>query len=124
MLCVCHCWPQLTDIAEGELEETARLARAAGAEVSTSACDVASNDAQAAVFEKAAQRFGRLDLAFLNAGIGEKTDFLTSSDYSWEKTLAVDLTAVITGATGWRLQSRSSLACCTLLLLALPYAAQ
>lgn len=34
----------------------------------------------------------------LNAGIGEKNDFLTSTDYSHELTLDVDLRAVVTGA--------------------------
>lgn len=43
--------------------------------------------------------FGRLDLAVLNAGIGERGDFLAAaaSDPEFEKTLSVDLTAAIWG---------------------------
>ncbi|GAX83190.1 hypothetical protein CEUSTIGMA_g10616.t1 [Chlamydomonas eustigma] len=65
--------------------------------------DVTNSQVQDAAFKAHVQRFGALDLAILNAGIGERGDLLnpeTPQDggHGWQATLDVDLTAVITGA--------------------------
>lgn len=88
---------QVSDIDEKGLLETAELVRSKGVEVVAFACDISSDKSQQSLFQKHAQAFDRLDLAFLNAGIGERTELLSSDDERWKATLDVDLTAVITG---------------------------
>jgi NAD(P)-dependent dehydrogenase (short-subunit alcohol dehydrogenase family) len=92
----------LTDLAAAALEEAAAAARAAGAGAAVRTCvgDVADASSSAAAFSAHVAAFGRLDLAVLNAGIGERGDFLggDAEAEGWERTLAVDLTAVLAGA--------------------------
>jgi NAD(P)-dependent dehydrogenase (short-subunit alcohol dehydrogenase family) len=91
----------LTDLAAGAMEETAAAARAAGGgRVLTAVCDVADASSSAAALASHMAAYGRLDLAVLNAGIGERGDFLgdDAAADGWERTLAVDLTAVMAGA--------------------------
>eukprot|EP00775_Hariotina_reticulata_P002617 gene2617-2918_t len=64
------------------------------------AADVCSNAAMGRAFREHQSRYGGVDLVVLNAGIGERGDFLDTSNVTeaLEKTLDVDLRAVITGA--------------------------
>jgi NAD(P)-dependent dehydrogenase (short-subunit alcohol dehydrogenase family) len=48
--------------------------RQSGGEAEAAQCDVRDDSAQQAVFEAHHRRFGRLDIAILNAGIFEKGD--------------------------------------------------
>lgn len=54
---------------ENECEETADAIRAAGGTATTLTCDIADRANIAALFERIAVDFGRLDLAFNNAGV-------------------------------------------------------
>lgn len=59
--------------------------------------DVCSPAAQEAAVAAHVKRHGSLDIAVLNAGIGERGDVTSVSDDSWRPTLDVDLTAVLDG---------------------------
>jgi len=47
------------------------------------------------LLDEAVERFGRVDIAYNNAGIGERGNFLDPKSQEWEQVLAIDLTAVI-----------------------------
>jgi NAD(P)-dependent dehydrogenase (short-subunit alcohol dehydrogenase family) len=59
-------------------------------------CDVASEPAVADLFAAVAERFGRLDVAFNNAGISPPDDdsILTTGLEAWERVQRVNLTSV------------------------------
>ncbi|MBW2266955.1 MAG: SDR family NAD(P)-dependent oxidoreductase [Deltaproteobacteria bacterium] len=61
----------LVDVKAEQLTESAALVKAAGAEPVISVADVASLDELRRVFAEVDSRFGRLDVLFNNAGIGE-----------------------------------------------------
>lgn len=61
----------LVDVKVAELEESAALVKAAGAEAVASATDVTSLAALRELFADSEARFGRLDVLHNNAGIGE-----------------------------------------------------
>lgn len=83
------------DLNEDNVEETARLARAAapaGVEVSAHVCDVA-DEAQVVRFRD--EVLGRhaadhVDVLFNNAGIGGGGSFVNDRRETWERTFAVD----------------------------------
>jgi NAD(P)-dependent dehydrogenase (short-subunit alcohol dehydrogenase family) len=68
-----------------------------GGTVRTAVVNVCDNTAHDAAIKHHVAAYNSLDLVVLNAGIGERTDFLTSPDRSWEVTLDVDLRAVLVG---------------------------
>jgi 3-oxoacyl-[acyl-carrier protein] reductase len=77
------------------LEETARLARAKGAEVLTYKCDVADGAGVAAFVEAARKKFGGVDVAVNNAVY--RTDakdqgFLEQTYESWQRNIEVNIT--------------------------------
>lgn len=53
--------------------------------------------AQDEAFNSHMARYSRLDAAVLNAGIGERGDFFNAKNAGWQRTLDVDLTAVLHG---------------------------
>ena len=58
------------------------------------ACDVSDDEQQKAAFDRHMERCGRLDIAVLNAGVGERGSFLHDEDGGdWRRVLAVDLLA-------------------------------
>ncbi|MEW5301523.1 MAG: hypothetical protein WDW36_004380 [Sanguina aurantia] len=59
--------------------------------------DVSDQAAQEEAFNSHMARFSRLDAAVLNAGIGERGDFFSVKNTGWQRTLDVDLTAVLHG---------------------------
>lgn len=71
--------------------------QASGGTVRTAVVNVCDNAAHDAAIKQHVAAYNSLDLVVLNAGIGERTDFLTSPDRSWEVTLDVDLRAVLVG---------------------------
>jgi NAD(P)-dependent dehydrogenase (short-subunit alcohol dehydrogenase family) len=85
----------LADVDEAGGLETARLASERDAEAFFAACDVSDSVQVAAFVAGCVERFGRLDCAFNNAGIGGESARLAEYDEeTWQRVLAVDLTGV------------------------------
>ena len=85
----------VSDVAVAGGEETVALVRAEGGQASFFAADVANPSDCAALAAAAVQRFGRLDIACNNAGIGG--DLAPTADYTveaWNKVIAVNLSGV------------------------------
>jgi hypothetical protein len=91
------CSVTCADIDAAGAQALAREMQAAGGEALAVHCDVANAEQQAGAFSAHLRRFGRLDYALLNAGIGEAGDMLAARDGSWQPTLDIDLRAVIEG---------------------------
>ncbi len=70
--------------ARGELEEL-------GADVLTVRCDVACEEDILQAIDRTAERFGRIDACFANAGYGTPGDPLTISLEAWRELLSVNL---------------------------------
>jgi 3-hydroxybutyrate dehydrogenase len=70
------------------LEELAE--RIAGA---ATACDVTDRDALARAFEIARAAYGPIDILVVNAGIADSAPFAKTSRESWDRIVAVNLTA-------------------------------
>ena len=79
-------------------EKAAILAKRCGREVLALRADVRSEDEIAAMVEAIAARFGRLDIAFNNAGICINEPALEHSLSSWQRVLDVNLTGVFLGS--------------------------
>lgn len=76
-------------------EEVAARIRAEGGEARFIAADVSKASEVKALVEGAVKAFGRLDIAFNNAGIGgEQAPTAELSEAGWEKTLSVNLSGV------------------------------
>lgn len=76
-------------------QETAQLLAEAGAEAQFFACDVADPEEVAGLVEQTAARFGRLDCAVNNAGIGGPWERIESYPLeAWDRVLAVNLSGV------------------------------
>jgi len=85
----------LADVDAAGCEETARLVSEAGADAEAVHCDVTSPADVEATVGRAVERFGRLDCAFNNAGIGGSSARVDEyGDEAWHQVLAVDLTGV------------------------------
>jgi NAD(P)-dependent dehydrogenase (short-subunit alcohol dehydrogenase family) len=82
-----------------ELERLVVEIEAAGGTAAAVAGDVRSEDHAKALVETAASRYGRLDVAFNNAGtMGEAGPSTEVSEAGWTDTLAVNLTSAFLGA--------------------------
>ena len=57
--------------------------------------DVLKKEDLQRVLDEAVKRFGRVDIAYNNAGVGEGGDFLEPGNETWERCFNIDLTAVI-----------------------------
>ncbi|MCH7578778.1 MAG: SDR family NAD(P)-dependent oxidoreductase [Chloroflexi bacterium] len=57
--------------------------------------DVLEKEDLQRVLDEAVKRFGRVDIAYNNAGVGEGGDFLEPGNETWERCFNIDLTAVI-----------------------------
>lgn len=87
-----------TDIQAATAEETARAIEAGGGRALALGVDVASGAAVRGMFERAVERFGRLDIVFNNAGIMEEPDRLHELDEDeFERVLAVNLRGTFLG---------------------------
>jgi NAD(P)-dependent dehydrogenase (short-subunit alcohol dehydrogenase family) len=85
----------LADVDEHGGEETARLVREAGGDALHVTCDVTDSAHVDAAVASAVERFGRLDCAFNNAGIGgESTRLADYEEEAWHRVIAVNLTGV------------------------------
>lgn len=84
---------------QGELEDLAAEIRASGADAVALAGDVQSEDYAKALVALAVQKFGRLDIAFNNAGtLGPMGPSTELAEAGWNETLAVNLTGAFFGA--------------------------
>ncbi len=85
----------LADVDEAGGHETVRLVGEAGGEADFIACDVSDSAQVAALVEGCVERFGQLDCAFNNAGVGGESAPLAEYDEgAWNRVLAVNLTGV------------------------------
>jgi NAD(P)-dependent dehydrogenase (short-subunit alcohol dehydrogenase family) len=85
----------LTDVNESNGLETMSAARACGVEAEFIAADVSSAANCAAMVDLAVTRFGRLDVAFNNAGINIAAAPIAEVDESaWHRIVSVNLTGV------------------------------
>uniref|UniRef100_A0A7R9V375 Enoyl reductase (ER) domain-containing protein n=1 Tax=Chlamydomonas euryale TaxID=1486919 RepID=A0A7R9V375_9CHLO len=90
----------LLDLHAPGLEEVAaelRRKHGDGVAVRTARLDVTDATAQAAAFAAHVDAFGGLDVACLNAGIAEQGVVLEDRKEVWQRTVDVNLTAVMTG---------------------------
>lgn len=84
---------------QAELDALVAQIHAAGGQAVALAGDVRSEDYAKALVELAVQRFGRLDIAFNNAGtLGEGGPSTAVSEAGWSDTLAINLTGAFLGA--------------------------
>jgi NAD(P)-dependent dehydrogenase (short-subunit alcohol dehydrogenase family) len=78
-------------------EETVRTIRDAGGEAEFVACDVARGEDCAALVEQVVERFGRLDFAHNNAGIGVHKLLADTEDDEFDRVIAVNLRGTFLG---------------------------
>lgn len=84
---------------QAELEKLVAEIVGAGGEAVALAGDVQSEDYAKALVALAVSRFGRLDIAFNNAGtLGELAPSTEVSEQGWNETLAINLTSAFFGA--------------------------
>ena len=82
----------VADLAAGGAGETARLIEQAGGQALTVACDVTSSDQIEEALAAAVERFGRVDIAFNNAGIEQPVKPAHEiTDDEWDRLVAVNL---------------------------------
>jgi NAD(P)-dependent dehydrogenase (short-subunit alcohol dehydrogenase family) len=80
---------------ELEGNETIELVRAAGGEGLFVKADVSKDSEVDALIQKAVEKFGRLDIAFNNAGIeGVWAPIVRQSEEDWDRTIAINLKGV------------------------------
>ncbi|PSC70969.1 short-chain dehydrogenase [Micractinium conductrix] len=87
----------IADINPESAAQVAAEIEALGGQAASVACDVADSSQQLAAFRLHMQRFGRLDYALLNAGVGNTFDAIWGPMDSWQKTISINLTAVVEG---------------------------
>ena len=85
------------DIDESAARETAARIEAGGGRALVQWVDVAAEDSNAAVVESAERAFGRLDVAFLNAGILRRGTVMESAAEVFDEVIAVNLRGVFLG---------------------------
>src|SRR5215210_6338363 len=78
-------------------EETVKAIRDAGGEAEFVACDVARSEDCAAVVERVVERYGRLDYAHNNAGIGVHKLLADTEDDEFDRLIAVNLRGTFLG---------------------------
>lgn len=76
------------------MEETVRLVREAGGEISTAACDVTQSDAVAAALAQCLAQFGRIDVLVNNVGGSAAGGPVEMSEEVWDAQMAHNLKSV------------------------------
>lgn len=88
----------IVDINEAALHETAAQIEAAGAQVLPIVCDVTQSAAVKSAVDQTVTRFGRLDVAFNNAGIEQPgASIVDLTEEMLDRVLAVNLKSVFYG---------------------------
>ena len=90
-----HCTVTLWDIQPGALENAARELRARGGTVFTHVCDVTDKQAVYANAAITQKEMGSVDILINNAGFVRGGSFLSLTDADDERTLAVNVTALL-----------------------------
>jgi len=81
-----------TDRSEAALQETVDRAKSAGAKVLAITCDVSRPEEVEAAIAQAVKTFGRIDCAFNNAGVENKTTPLHEIELKeWDRILNINL---------------------------------
>jgi NAD(P)-dependent dehydrogenase (short-subunit alcohol dehydrogenase family) len=82
----------ILDRTKDALKETQEAVKLAGGDVLAIACDVSSPEQVEAAVKRAVERFGRLDIAFNNAGVENKAAPLHEIELGeWDRILGVNL---------------------------------
>jgi NAD(P)-dependent dehydrogenase (short-subunit alcohol dehydrogenase family) len=85
----------VTDIDEQAVTETGRLIEAEGGRAITVRCDVTQGADVTAALERTIETFGRLDVAFNNAGIEQPTQPAADiSEQEWDRIIAINVRGV------------------------------
>jgi NAD(P)-dependent dehydrogenase (short-subunit alcohol dehydrogenase family) len=85
----------VADVAEGANQETARLIEQAGGRALAVRCDVTRSHDVKAALKAAVDAFGRLDVAFNNAGLeNEVKPAAEVTEEEWNRSIAINLTGV------------------------------
>jgi 3-oxoacyl-[acyl-carrier protein] reductase len=97
-----------TDIDGARIAETRRQLLVISPDSEGTELDVTDGDQVRRVYEEVERKYGRLDLQVSNAGIAERTPFLTTSVEQFERVLRVNLTGVfLCGQAAARLMVRA-----------------
>lgn len=87
----------ILDRTEDALADTAAAVEAAGGEVLVIACDVSDPDQVEDAVARTVERFGRLDIAFNNAGVENKAAPVHEIDLAeWDRILGINLRGTFT----------------------------
>jgi NAD(P)-dependent dehydrogenase (short-subunit alcohol dehydrogenase family) len=85
----------VADVSEKGIQETARLIEEAGGKALAILCDVQNSEEIKKALDQAVKKFGRLDVAFNNAGIEQPTKELTAiTEDEWDKLMNIDLRGI------------------------------
>jgi NAD(P)-dependent dehydrogenase (short-subunit alcohol dehydrogenase family) len=85
----------VADIAEAGTQETARLIESLGGRALAVKCDVTRSEDVKSALDRTVEAFGRLDVAFNNAGIEQPITATTEiTEEEWDRIVAVNLRGV------------------------------
>jgi NAD(P)-dependent dehydrogenase (short-subunit alcohol dehydrogenase family) len=85
----------IADVAEHGSKETARMISELGGQALTVRCDVTQGEEVRAALEQAVNTFGRLDIAFNNAGAEQKVNATADiTEEEWDRIIAINLRGV------------------------------
>jgi NAD(P)-dependent dehydrogenase (short-subunit alcohol dehydrogenase family) len=85
----------IADVAEHGSKETARMISELGGQALTVRCDVTQSEGVRAALDQAVNTFGRLDVAFNNAGAEQKVDATADiTEEEWDRIIAINLRGV------------------------------
>jgi NAD(P)-dependent dehydrogenase (short-subunit alcohol dehydrogenase family) len=85
----------LADLMEADNQQTARLIQEAGGRALAIRCDVTRGESIQTALQQTADSFGRLDIAFNNAGIEQDMKPLAEvTEDEWDRIMAVDVRGV------------------------------
>jgi NAD(P)-dependent dehydrogenase (short-subunit alcohol dehydrogenase family) len=85
----------VSDVSEQENRETARMIEEAAGQALAVGCDVARSEDVKAALDRTIETFGRLDVAFNNAGVEQELKAAAElTEEEWDRIVAVDLRGV------------------------------